>query len=853
MTRSFPVKLATITILTICIAVIGFLALPFLIDILVLPKLLAKTPFSYSQASMGRITPYQVSGSIELENRDEPALSIPRFKLQFTPQSLLQKSIETLTLDQAALHLYKVDGRWVMPGLERQPSASDKAPTDAVFFFPVKVKTVVLKGCQLILHDPRSPDLHVGISAQIKPVFRAIENGHSLVSLSGSFQFFDDFAATASLTAAVENDELQVQTTVDNAVFDLPGEIVPLALKGLRFKGVFADLDLTLDSRSLSLRRYALSGRVEGLHFSNETVTLSGGGSDEAAAFSFDGDMQSHTYKISALAVAAPVGAEVDISGTGTYKDEAIETSGTIDASLTPPEDSGTKIPLSLAYKGRWSPEGFQLSTAGNYHADQPLVLFDGSLSVGLEELTFYTKIHGADEDIQAELQVDSGPVNLDHEKLKLATSAMKLSGTLNRVKDQTSLRLTGAAASLEIPEKKLGLENIKFSLPISVGSSGSAAEETGNLTIGSIAVRDEQLFSFSSSFRQSNSLYSGDGAVKLLVSPDATIPFTAEASPAAKTGNISWNLDPVDVGPESLPDFITVPTDLDFASQLAAHGRIRFADGRMSAQAQVDLSGTTLELSDKNFKIEDVTCSLEFPELPSLHSSPSQRCAVGSIDMSSLHFSDGEIFFRLEDQQTIFVEKSKIHWCGGTLETGSLRLSAERPEIDTIFYCSRIRLGELLEQFGFAGTEGEGSLNGRLPLKFSRDSIQFDEGFLFSTPGTGGIVRFTDTDLLRQGMGAVSEAGYISYSLKALEDFTYNWTKLTFDSDNNDLLLTLELDGKPSNPLPFKFNKNGMIIESEQGQGLQYPIRLDVNFRLPLVELFQVGQSINSIMGNNQ
>jgi hypothetical protein len=63
---------------------------------------------------------------------------------------------------------------------------------------------------------------------------------------------------------------------------------------------------------------------------------------------------------------------------------------------------------------------------------------------------------------------------------------------------------------------------------------------------------------------------------------------------------------------------------------------------------------------------------------------------------------------------------------------------------------------------------------------------------------------------------------------------------------------MTLELDGKPSTALPFKFNTKGMIVETKEGDGLQYPIRLDVNFRLPLAELFQLGQSIQSIMGKN-
>jgi hypothetical protein len=59
-----------------------------------------------------------------------------------------------------------------------------------------------------------------------------------------------------------------------------------------------------------------------------------------------------------------------------------------------------------------------------------------------------------------------------------------------------------------------------------------------------------------------------------------------------------------------------------------------------------------------------------------------------------------------------------------------------------------------------------------------------------------------------------------------------------------------MELDGKPRLPLPYGF-KNGIMVETDQGSGLQYPIRLDVNFRLPLAELFEVGQNLQSMKEN--
>jgi hypothetical protein len=168
--------------------------------------------------------------------------------------------------------------------------------------------------------------------------------------------------------------------------------------------------------------------------------------------------------------------------------------------------------------------------------------------------------------------------------------------------------------------------------------------------------------------------------------------------------------------------------------------------------------------------------------------------------------------------------------------------------ELETTLYCDRLGFTELLAQFGIDKTEGQGSLNGRLPMVVSKQGVIFDDGFLFSTPGNSGIVRFNDTKQLRQGIPDVSRSAYLDYSMKALENFEYNWTKLSFNSQKDDLLISMQLDGKPAEPLPFGY-QGGQIVTSQEGPGLQHPIRLDVNFRLPMQDLFQYGKNIQSMM----
>ena len=96
--------------------------------------------------------------------------------------------------------------------------------------------------------------------------------------------------------------------------------------------------------------------------------------------------------------------------------------------------------------------------------------------------------------------------------------------------------------------------------------------------------------------------------------------------------------------------------------------------------------------------------------------------------------------------------------------------------------------------------------------------------------------------------MPDIGQTATLDYSITALKNFAYNWTKLSFNTEGEDLLLAMELDGKPAEPLPFGY-KNGQIVATEQGPGLQHPIRLDMNFRLPLQNLFQYGKILQSLM----
>lgn len=295
-----------------------------------------------------------------------------------------------------------------------------------------------------------------------------------------------------------------------------------------------------------------------------------------------------------------------------------------------------------------------------------------------------------------------------------------------------------------------------------------------------------------------------------------------------------------------SLAGLLQLPVDLSFAGELTAQGEMTIDNGTPRGWLRAGYHNGTLNVGEA--ALGQIDFGINLPHLPLLQSAPGQLCTIGTLDLGKVKATDAVIHFRIEDFDSLFLEKSRFSWCGGSVDTGGIRVTRTMEDVETTLYCDRLGFTELLGQFGIDDAEGEGSLNGRLPIVVSRKGIVFDDGFLFSTPGKSGIVRFHDSSQVAAGMGGIDQAAYLDYSLKALENFAYNWTKLTFSGDQEELLINMQLDGKPALPLPFGY-RDGQIVKNTEGPGLQHPILLDVNVRLPTKDMFRFGKNVQSIM----
>jgi hypothetical protein len=97
---------------------------------------------------------------------------------------------------------------------------------------------------------------------------------------------------------------------------------------------------------------------------------------------------------------------------------------------------------------------------------------------------------------------------------------------------------------------------------------------------------------------------------------------------------------------------------------------------------------------------------------------------------------------------------------------------------------------------------------------------------------------------MLTQGIPAgTPQFAQVDLAREALKDYKYNWARLGLRSQGQDVVLRLQFDGKPANPLPFVYKKSlGRFVRIKVGmEGSRFQgIGLDVNLKLPLNRLLQ-------------
>jgi hypothetical protein len=323
----------------------------------------------------------------------------------------------------------------------------------------------------------------------------------------------------------------------------------------------------------------------------------------------------------------------------------------------------------------------------------------------------------------------------------------------------------------------------------------------------------------------------------------------------ASRFGDADFNvqLPPYQLAAENdLAQWVPALQAMTFSGLVSARGKGSLSRKGVTGSLEVAMAGGAITLTDRQISVEGIDTTLHFPELPRIRSGPAQQIRFARAAMGGIVVDGGSLDVQVESANTLFIENGRLNWCGGKVDAQALRMTAGKKDYRVGLYCQRLNLSRILEQLGSVNARGSGTVNGGIPVVISNGNIRFDDGFLFSTPGEGGRIQLTGTDILTRGIPAgTPQFAQVELAQAALKDFAYTWAKLGLVSEGEDFIMRLQFDGKPVNPLPFIYKKEiGSFVRVEAGaQGSVFQgIGLDVNLRLPLNRLLQYKDIVNMI-----
>lgn len=457
---------------------------------------------------------------------------------------------------------------------------------------------------------------------------------------------------------------------------------------------------------------------------------------------------------------------------------------------------------------------------------------------------------------------------------------------------------LTATMGRVISENHEISLERVKFQLPFRYGENikGGAQKSTrrdrlkGVLNVDEIQYNGRKIASLKSTVLP---ISAGTGETKkggndtgalfegqIVVDGVATVPVRSKVALVKDKGleaSLSYQLKPTAVTPD-LFRRIYLPSDsqknssgakilsgMDFGFKMASRGEFSFHDNQMESQLSLDLSGGILSIPEKKINISGIRTSLLFNDLPAIRSVAGQVLTVEKIEIKDLKISDAQIRYTIESNKeaqsgkvkfkyvpALLIESASFNWCDGKVISESMRLSPSERDYDMSLFCDRLKLSSILKQVGSFDAEGEGTLNGRIPLSFSGGDITFDNGFLYSTPGQGGRIKVLGTEKLTAGIPVdTPQFAQVDLATEALKNYRYEWAKLGFNTQGDQLIVKMEFDGRPENVMPFAYKKElgSFVRVSGKSSGSNFQgIKIDLNLQLPFNRVLRFGNEMNSL-----
>ena len=414
---------------------------------------------------------------------------------------------------------------------------------------------------------------------------------------------------------------------------------------------------------------------------------------------------------------------------------------------------------------------------------------------------------------------------------------------------------LTIVDASLRDRTQGLRIDGADLRLPFRWPAAGVVPG--GAVTVDRVLWKDQVMGGLTATLGQAGAGIGIAGTHDSRFLPGLTLAFSGRAG-VSEARALAVGIDlsvPAFTPPDGidLGRYVPAAKGVRLTGRLAASGHLDMDVAGLRGRLDADVRDAELTLADKDLVVSGIDAALTLDDLPRLRSRPDQQITFARARVGAINIADGRIAFQIESGKTLFMEGAEFGWCDGRIFAQAGRFQPGADAHTLTLYCDRLKLSRVLGELSSVRADGGGTVSGRIPLRFDRGRLFFDDGFLFSTPGEGGKIHVTGTDMLTAGIPPETAAyAQLDLARAALEDYDYQWAKLNLATEGETLHLRMQMDGQPGAALPFVYDKTlgGFARVSAKSPGSRFQgIGLDVNFRLPLDQILHYGNSLKEGM----
>ncbi len=759
---------------------------------------LKKQKLHWLDFSVTRLTPFTMEARLDVGNTTNPALHLPRITLHYSPTTLREKRITSCTISGGHILLTVTEKGIQLDGIPTT-TKQEKTGSAPVFSLPAAVESLNLEDCQITINRPEQQPLHLIVNGATTFQYENKTRGYFVKGCTSHLTTTGSISTrfTTTLQTSSEGPMINCTATVNNL-----GDVATFFPKNFQIEGTAQlNSELVLDTRWQNIHSLHATLRSEKLllGFENSQIVAS---PEQPLLATAQGNLSTLDFSLSPLSILTAGKNTISCNGQFNLTQKTLTATGNLTS-------EHLHDPVSFQINGEFTPQRRQLTL----------------ISQGTQQV------------FQGKNTISTGPYRIKS----------SVTDTSNGPRIATSLD----CKEIHLLDYDVHLKNIRSDFSSHIPRTKKVLAVKGRIDIGKIISHNEDL-------AESTLHISYDHTKKDLQIEGGLTTHLATpvhlALQAVKKGDtdliITSSLEQSQINPQFLPSFLPLPKNINFTGNISAKGEFRIGASQPEGNLEISLNDGSISIDENNLHITGISSQLSFPHLPQIASASSQKLHAANIDIGTLRFRNARITYRLEENAALFLEKGQLNWCNGTVEMAATRIAPGSTDYATTLYCDRLEFAEILNQFGVNDTSGNGSLNGKLPVRLSKRGFFFDDGFLFSTPGNSGTIRFQDTEALKQNLPDTGQAATLNYSVQALENFSYNWAKLQVHSKGDTLRISMQIDGKPAIPLPYGY-QGGSLVETTQGNGLQHPLRVNVNFHLPLTKIFAFGQNFQKILEN--